>query len=98
MFGQETCKGRGKYLTVCEGEIDALTMSQSMDNNKWDVVSIKTGAAGAKKDIQKSPLTLLRFVPDLILMLVLALLIVALARPQKTNEKVKISQKMSKIF
>ena len=54
LFGQETCKGRGKYLTVCEGEIDALTMSQSMDNNKWDVVSIKTGAAGAKKDIQKS--------------------------------------------
>jgi len=54
LFGEHTCKGKGKYITVCEGEIDALTMSQCMDNNKWDVVSIKTGAAGAKKDIQKS--------------------------------------------
>ncbi len=54
LFGQETCKGKGKYITVTEGEIDALTMSQIQDNNRWDVVSIKTGAAGAKKDIQKS--------------------------------------------
>ena len=53
LFGQEVCKGKGRYITVCEGEIDALTMSQ-INDNKWDVVSIKSGAAGAKKDIQKS--------------------------------------------
>tara|TARA_Y100000361_G_scaffold31033_1_gene25952 strand:- start:62 stop:1660 length:1599 start_codon:yes stop_codon:yes gene_type:complete len=53
LFGQEICKGKGKYITVCEGEIDALTMSQ-INDNRWDVVSIKSGAAGAKKDIQKS--------------------------------------------
>jgi Ca-activated chloride channel family protein len=52
-------------------------------------INQKLPVALPKKDIQKSPLTLLRFVPDLILMLVFALLIVALARPQKTNEKVE---------
>ena len=53
LFGQETCRGSGKYITVLEGEIDALTMSQ-INGNNFDFVSIKTGAAGAKKDIQKS--------------------------------------------
>ncbi|MDH5475946.1 MAG: VWA domain-containing protein [Cyclobacteriaceae bacterium] len=42
-----------------------------------------------KKDIQKSAFTLVRFIPDLLLMLLLALLTIALARPQKTNEKVE---------
>lgn len=49
----------------------------------------KLPVALPKKDIQKSAITLLRFIPDLLLMLILALLIVALARPQKTNEKVE---------
>lgn len=37
-----------KRLTVVEGEIDALSMSQMM-NNEWPVVSIPKGAKGAKK-------------------------------------------------
>ena len=53
LFGQETCRGKGKYITVCEGELDAMSVSQAFGNT-FDFVSIKTGAAGAKKDIQKS--------------------------------------------
>ena len=53
LFGQDTCRGKGKYITVTEGEIDCLTISQAFGND-FDFVSIKTGAAGAKKDIQKS--------------------------------------------
>jgi len=53
LFGQETCRGKGKYITVTEGEIDCLSISQAFGND-FDFVSIKTGAAGAKKDIQKS--------------------------------------------
>ncbi|MDH5365352.1 MAG: VWA domain-containing protein [Cyclobacteriaceae bacterium] len=48
----------------------------------------KLPVALPKKDIQKSAFTLVRFIPDILLMLILALLIVALARPQKTNEKI----------
>ena len=39
-------------IVVTEGEIDALSVSKLWDN-KYPVVSIKTGAAGAKKDISK---------------------------------------------
>lgn len=49
----------------------------------------KLPVALPKKEIQKSPITLLRFVPDILLIICSALLIVALARPQKTNEKVE---------
>ena len=42
---------KGKMITICEGEIDALSVSQAQ-GNKWPVVSIPTGAAGAKKALQ----------------------------------------------
>lgn len=42
---------KGKMITICEGEIDALSISQAQ-GNKWPVVSIPTGAAGAKKALQ----------------------------------------------
>jgi len=42
-----------------------------------------------KRDIHSSPSALLRFIPDLLLGLTLTLLLVALARPQRTNEKVE---------
>ena len=42
---------KGKMITICEGEIDALSVSQAQ-GNKWAVVSLPTGAAGAKKAIQ----------------------------------------------
>ena len=32
----------GKFITITEGEIDALSLSQAMDN-KWPVVSLPSG-------------------------------------------------------
>ena len=49
----------------------------------------KLAVALVKSDLKSTPLTLVRFIPDLILSLVVILIIVALARPQKTNEKVE---------
>ena len=52
LFGQHICRGSGKYITITEGELDALAVSE-MFGNKWDVVSIRTGSSGARKDIQE---------------------------------------------
>src|SRR5882672_4734913 len=52
-------------------------------------VNQKLPVALIKSDLKNSPLNWLRFIPEIILMLVFALLLVALARPQKTNEKVE---------
>ena len=49
LFGQHLFSG-GKMLTICEGEIDALTVSQVFDN-KWAVVSVPHGAQSAAKYI-----------------------------------------------
>lgn len=49
----------------------------------------KLPVAVVKSDLKSSPLHFLRFVPDLVMALVLGLLMVALARPQRTNEKVE---------
>ena len=49
----------------------------------------KLPIALTKSDLKSSPLTLLRLVPEILLGLVTALILVALARPQKTNEKVE---------
>jgi Ca-activated chloride channel family protein len=49
----------------------------------------KLDIALSKKDIYWSPSALLRFIPPLFLMASIALIIIALARPQKTNEKVE---------
>ncbi len=51
LFGQRGLRGGGRYLTITEGEMDALSMSEVQDN-KWPVVSIRNGAKTAKKDIQ----------------------------------------------
>lgn len=45
LYGQWLWPG-GKHLTIVEGEIDALSMSQAFDN-KWPVVSIPYGAPSA---------------------------------------------------
>lgn len=42
-----------------------------------------------KKELKSSPLTAVRFVPDLLILLAGSLIVVALARPQRTNEKVE---------
>lgn len=49
----------------------------------------KLAVALPKKEIKRNPATFLRFLPDLFMTLILALIIVALARPQVTNEKVE---------
>lgn len=51
LFGQNVCKGRGKYLTITEGELDALSVSEMFDG-KWDVVSIRDGAQSAARDVK----------------------------------------------
>lgn len=53
LYGQSLWRDGGKMVTITEGELDALSLSQAM-GNKWPCVSIKRGAAGAKRDIQES--------------------------------------------
>ena len=48
----------------------------------------KLPIALTKSQVSSNPVNLVRLVPDFLLALVFALMIVALARPQKTNEKV----------
>ena len=50
LFGQQLFKKSGKYITICEGELDAMSAHQMFDS-KWPCVSVKTGAASAHKDI-----------------------------------------------
>lgn len=50
LFGSNLFRADGKRICITEGEIDALSMSQAQ-GNKWPVVSIPTGAQGAKKAI-----------------------------------------------
>ncbi len=49
----------------------------------------KLPVALVKSDLKRTPLTLIRLLPDFLLALVLSLILIALARPQKTNEKVE---------
>ncbi len=53
LYGQWLWRDKGKTVTVVEGELDALSLSQAFDH-KWAVVSVKTGAAGAKRDIRQA--------------------------------------------
>lgn len=53
LFGQNLWKEGGKFVTVTEGEADALAIAEMFDG-KWPVVSIKTGSAGAKSDIKEN--------------------------------------------
>ena len=53
LFGQNVCREGGRYITVTEGELDALAVSEMFDG-KWPVVSLKRGAGSAVKDIKES--------------------------------------------
>lgn len=53
LYGQHLWRDGGKRVIITEGEIDALSMSQAQ-GNKYPVVSLPNGAAGAKKAIQGS--------------------------------------------
>ena len=49
----------------------------------------KLPVAVSSRDLAVSPLNLLRLIPEFLLMFALALIMMALSRPQKTNEKVE---------
>jgi twinkle protein len=52
LFGQSKFNGGGKFVTVCEGEIDCLSVYQML-GSKFPVVSIKNGAQGAYRDVKR---------------------------------------------
>ena len=49
LFGQNLFQKAGKYITIVEGELDALA-SYQMTGSKWPTVSIRNGASAAVKD------------------------------------------------
>jgi twinkle protein len=51
-FGQRTSRGGGKRLTITEGQVDAMSLSQAM-GHKESVVSIPSGTGSVRKAIQK---------------------------------------------
>jgi len=51
LFGQPECRGSGKFITVTEGEVDCLSVAE-MFQRKYDVVSVRTGAKGALKELK----------------------------------------------
>ena len=53
LFGQGANRSGGKYLTICEGELDALSVSEMFDG-KWQVVSLKNGSNSASKDVKEN--------------------------------------------
>ena len=53
LFGQGANRSGGKYLTICEGELDALSISEMFDG-KWQVVSLKNGSNSASKDVKEN--------------------------------------------
>lgn len=51
LYGQHLFN-KGKYITIVEGEVDALS-AYEMLGSKWPVVSIPTGSKGAKQALAK---------------------------------------------
>jgi len=60
LFGQHLWRDKGRMVVITEGAIDCLTVSQLQDN-KWPVVSLPSGASRAKKDIARALEWLLGF-------------------------------------
>ena len=53
LFGSQAFQQGGKYITVVEGECDAMAAYEMM-GSKWPVVSVKNGAQGADRDVKES--------------------------------------------
>ncbi len=53
LFGQQLCQTGGKFITITEGECDAMAAYEMM-GSKWPVVSVKNGAGGGVKDIKEN--------------------------------------------
>jgi len=52
LFGQNLWKDGGKMVVLTEGEIDCLSVSK-VQNNRWAVCSVPSGATSAKKYVKK---------------------------------------------
>ena len=52
LFGQQAFQQGGKYITIVEGECDAMAAYEMM-GSKWPVVSVKNGAQGADRDVKE---------------------------------------------
>ena len=53
LFGQQIASAGGKFITITEGECDAMAAYELL-GSKWPVVSVKNGAQGAAKDVQEN--------------------------------------------
>ena len=53
LFGQNIFAPKGKYITITEGEVDAMSAYELL-GSKWACVSIKTGAGSALRDCKKA--------------------------------------------
>ena len=53
LFGESLFKNSGKFITLVEGECDAMA-AYEMLGSKWPVVSVKSGASGAVRDVKNS--------------------------------------------
>ena len=53
LFGQQLFKEGGKFITICEGEIDCLSAYQML-GSKWPVVSVRNGAASAPSEVKRN--------------------------------------------
>ena len=60
LYGMHLWRDGGKMVTITEGEIDALSLSQ-VQGLKWAVVSVPNGAAGAAKAVKRNLEWLLKF-------------------------------------
>ena len=53
LFGENLFKGGGKFITLTEGECDAMAAYELM-GSKWPAVSIKSGAQGGVRDVKEN--------------------------------------------
>ena len=53
LFGQNLFGTNGKFITLTEGECDAMAAYQML-GSKWPVVSVKNGAGGGVKDVKEN--------------------------------------------
>jgi twinkle protein len=53
LFGESIFKASGKFVTLVEGECDAMAAYELL-GSKWPVISLKSGAAGAVRDVKHS--------------------------------------------
>lgn len=68
LFGAHTCRDGGSKIIITEGELDAMSVSQALGSkSRFGVVSIISGAKGAKKDLSEN-LQLLEKFDEIILM------------------------------